>query len=90
MRVVLAKWGNSAAVRLPKAVLEALHLKPGAVLSLDFDPASIRFRLVPERKGRKLEDMAEAARQIGVQNEPDMVDWGADIGAEIIADRPLP
>ena len=43
MRVVLAKWGNSAALRLPKAVVEALHLKLGSELQLEFDQQSIRF-----------------------------------------------
>ncbi len=29
MKVQVAKWGNSTAVRLPKAVVEQLGLKPG-------------------------------------------------------------
>ncbi len=31
----VAKWGNSLAVRLPKAVVEALDLKPGDDISIE-------------------------------------------------------
>ena len=86
MRVVLAKWGNSAALRLPKAVVEALHLKLGSELQLEFDQQSIRFRPVLSRKRLTLEEMAQAAQRIGAQNEPESVVWGPDMGAEILHD----
>ncbi len=31
----VAKWGNSLAVRLPKAVVEALNLKPGDEIEIE-------------------------------------------------------
>lgn len=34
MRVKIAKWGNSAAIRLPKAVMEELNLGEGSELDL--------------------------------------------------------
>ena len=34
MRVKIAKWGNSAAIRLPKAVMDGLKLGEGAELDL--------------------------------------------------------
>jgi antitoxin MazE len=33
--VQVAKWGNSLAVRLPKAVVEALNLKPGDEIEIE-------------------------------------------------------
>lgn len=35
MQAQLAKWGNSVAVRLPKAMLEAAKLKPGDTVELE-------------------------------------------------------
>ncbi len=33
-RVAVSKWGNSSAIRLPKAVMEELGLKQGEVVEM--------------------------------------------------------
>jgi AbrB family looped-hinge helix DNA binding protein len=37
-RTRLAKWGASFAVRIPKAIREAVQLKPGGELELEVHP----------------------------------------------------
>jgi len=48
----VAKWGNSLAVRLPKALVEALGLKAGDELSVI---AASRGEIVVEKRDRRAE-----------------------------------
>jgi len=48
----VAKWGNSLAVRLPKALVEALGLKAGDELSV---LAASRGEIVVEKRDRRAE-----------------------------------
>jgi antitoxin MazE len=50
MRV--AKWGNSLAVRLPKALVDELHLAPGDELSI---VAASKNEIVVEKRDRRSE-----------------------------------
>jgi antitoxin MazE len=47
----VAKWGNSLAVRLPAAVVEALQLKPGDEIEIQVD--SERAFTVARKPGRQ-------------------------------------
>ena len=51
MRV--AKWGNSLAVRLPVAVVEALQLKEGDEIEIEIGIADEREFLVARKPGRE-------------------------------------
>ena len=86
-KVQVARWGNSTAVRLPKAVVEELGLRPGALLDLVLDGRDIHLR-APSRTSRDLlqELVAEAAR-LGPEGASEMIDWGPDRGSEIIDDE---
>ena len=46
----IAKWGNSLAVRLPAAVVEALELKEGDEIEI-FVPAHARWRCLASLGG---------------------------------------
>ena len=79
MSVTLRKWGNSVGVRLPKPMLEQLGLKEGN----EVDIAVEGNRLVLKRKRVTL---AELLAQCKPENRPDPIDWGPDVGREIIRD----
>ena len=54
----VAKWGNSLAVRLPKAVVEALGLKVGDEIEIEADSARrfvVRRGLTREEAMKRLE-----------------------------------
>jgi antitoxin MazE len=86
MRVKAAKWGNSLAVRLPKEAVRALNAAPG--LDLEMTVASGRLEIVPVKPDRfSLEWMVAEARRLGPEHEPETVDWGPDLGSEIIDDE---
>ncbi len=84
MRIQISKWGNSTDVRLPKAVVEELGLKPGQEMDLSVEGGEARLR--PIRKQYRIEDLVAEMKRLGPQNEPPLEDWGPPVGAEIIDD----
>ncbi len=86
MRVQIARWGNSTAVRLPKAVTDELGLAPGSQLDLVVEGREVRLRPVRTTPQQLLQDMIAEARRLGPEYEPEEVDWGPDRGSEIIDD----
>ena len=86
MKVQLAKWGNSTAVRLPKAVAQELGLKPGVQLDLVVEGRDVRLRPLQKSPRELLEEMIAEAKRLGPEYEPESVDWGPDRGSEIIDD----
>jgi antitoxin MazE len=86
MKVQLAKWGNSTAVRLPKAVAQELGLKPGVQVDLVVEGREVRLRPLQKSPRELLEEMIAEAKRLGPEYEPESVDWGPDRGSEIIDD----
>ncbi len=78
MRTMVKKWGNSASVRIPAAVLQAAHL------DLD-EPVDVREesgRIVIEPVRRKEYDLAELVKGITRGNLHEEVDFGSPVGRE--------
>ena len=80
MRTVVRKWGNSASVRIPAAIMEAAHL------DLD-DAVDVREesgRIVIEPQQRKEYDLTELVRGITRENLHDEADFGKPVGKEAL------
>ena len=78
MRTVVKKWGNSASVRIPAAIMQAAHL------NLD-EPVDVREesgRIVIEPAQRKEYDLNELVKGITRENLHDEVDFGKPVGKE--------
>jgi len=86
MRVKIAKWGNSAAIRLPKAVMEEMRLKPGADAELRVENKEIHISLVSNPKRLTREQLIKSMDRFGLAGESETIDWGADRGSERIED----
>ena len=84
MKVKIAKWGNSLGLRLPKAAVDATGLRPGAEVDVTLDGRNLRIRQVLPIKHYRLEDLVA---QMTPESEPETVDWGPDVGSEIIDDE---
>ena len=82
MKVQIVQWGNSAAVRLPKSVLEQLRVAPGSEIEMWIEAQELRMRPVPLVTSYRLEDLLA---QITADNIPGMEEW-PPVGAEIIND----
>jgi antitoxin MazE len=63
----VGEWGNSLAVRLPAAVVDALALKEGDEIEIEV-AAARRFRV---RRDTSREDALETLRGLGWQLPPD-------------------
>lgn len=86
MRVRVAKWGNSSALRLPKALAEELGLRPGEEVSLTLQDQELRLRKITPFPVYRIEDLVAEMKRLGPENEPPFVDWGPDVGSEVIED----
>ncbi|MFI5271008.1 MAG: AbrB/MazE/SpoVT family DNA-binding domain-containing protein [Candidatus Saccharimonadales bacterium] len=79
----LQKWGNSAGVRLPKKIIKAARLKLDQQLVVSLSGQSIVLTPVQPEDDFTLEKMLEGVTPENVHGE---IDWGPDVGAEIIND----
>lgn len=79
METVVKKWGNSAAVRIPAAVLEAAHL--GIDQSVDVREEQGRIVIEPTRS--TVYSLAELVGGITKDNQHAAVDTGFAVGGEV-------
>lgn len=78
MRTMIKKWGNSASVRIPSAILQAVRLEVD-------DPVEIREengKIVIEPLQRAEYDLDELVKQITPGNRHEEVDFGRPVGRE--------
>ena len=80
MKAQMVKWGNSLAVRIPKAVVEKARLKEGD--SLEVEAAS--EGLVELRRATKVPTLAQLLSQITPENRYGEISTGAEVGKEIV------
>jgi len=76
MKVKVAKWGNSVAVRLPKAAVEALGVKPGETMELTVEKGRAELVATPRVPRLSLDDLVAEMKRIGKENAPPLEDWG--------------
>jgi antitoxin MazE len=74
----MQKWGNSYAVRLPKAVVQETGLKEGEALQVDVVNRHIRLRR-PARRDYSLDELVSRINRSNLHEE---VDFGAPAGRE--------
>ena len=79
MRVVVKKWGNSAAVRVPASVMQAAQLR----LEEPVDVREEGGRIVIEPVQRKQYDLAELLKGITRENLHDEAEFGRAVGKEV-------
>ena len=79
MRAVVKKWGNSASVRIPAAVLRAAHLE----LDEAVDVREESGRIVIEPVERKEYNLAELVKGITRRNLHEEAAFGEPAGKEV-------
>ncbi len=78
MKTKISRWGNSAAIRFPKNLLEELGIQEGTTVEIIAREGKI---IIPSPKNRyKLGDLLE---KITPENKHHEVDNGRAIGQEI-------
>ena len=79
MKAVVKKWGNSAALRIPSAVLQAAKLR----LEDSVDVREESGRIVIEPVARKDYDLSQLLKKITPENLHQEVDFGRPVGKEV-------
>jgi antitoxin MazE len=79
MRVTVKKWGNSAAVRLPASVMQAIQLQLDEVVEV----REARGRIVIERVRPRKYELSELVKGITKKNQHGPIDFGPAVGGEI-------
>lgn len=77
------QWGNSTGIRLPKKVIKAAKWQEGQEVKVDVRGQSVVLTPVGQEEKFTLEDMLKGVTPEKVGGE---IDWGPDVGAEIIDD----
>jgi antitoxin MazE len=80
MRVTVKKWGNSASVRIPAAIMEAAHLTLDDIVDIREEDG----RIVIAPVGPKPYDLGELLAGITPENLHAEVDFGGPMGKEVL------
>jgi antitoxin MazE len=77
MQTTVQRWGNSLAVRIPKAFAAQANLSEDSTVEISVE--GDRIVLAPARREWKL---SELTRKITPSNRHDEVEWGESTGRE--------
>jgi antitoxin MazE len=81
MKALVSKWGNSLAIRLPKAVVASLQVREGEPVDLVIEGDTLRIRA--SRPHYALEHLVAAMRP---EDQPEILDdvMSPPIGDEVL------
>jgi len=79
MKGVVRKWGNSAAVRIPAVMMEAIGLDLDDVVEIREEEG----RLIIEPAVGPAYDLEELVKGISEENRHEAVEFGGPVGAEV-------
>lgn len=94
MEAKVVRWGDELVVRLTDSEAEELGVREGETVEIVAKRASApepregtRRRFADGTPVYTLSEMIEEMRRLGPDFEPPTVDWGPDVGSEIIDDE---
>ena len=82
MTTKLTKWGNSYGIRVSRSIVEELSLKDGQELDLKVSGNVLEIKpkvFLPIKYS-----LEELVAQIPKDYSPEVIDWGPDVGREIL------
>jgi antitoxin MazE len=80
MNTKIQKWGNGVGIRLPKVVFESGQFSLGSVVALNQKGSEIILKVVKQ----KIPSLKEIMKNISPEKFHSLVDFGLDVGKEII------
>ena len=80
MKAQMVKWGNSLAVRIPKAIVQEAKLKEGD--SLEIEAAADGH--VELRRATKIPTLSHLVSRITPENRYSEISTGAEVGKEVV------
>jgi antitoxin MazE len=79
MQTTIQQWGNSLALRIPKAFAQQTRIRKGSSVSLTLEKGRV---ILKPMKGRKY-TLRELVSKITPRNRQPEMDWGPAQGKEI-------
>ena len=84
MKLNLAKWGNSAAIRIPKIILDELNIDSNNFENISFNVDIEGEKIILKKKQEKTKFELLAEQSNGEKLNPKLdIDWGNPIGKEV-------
>lgn len=80
MQARVKRWGNSLALRIPKAFVEQTQMRDDSVVDLSLEGEAIVVRPV-RRKRRSLDELLAGVTDENIHSE---VDFGPAVGKELL------
>lgn len=81
MTTKITKWGNSYGIRIPKEIIRELNLSEGIEFNMNVVDGGIQIKPIQKKHKYNLEELIA---QIPKDYEPEIINWGPDVGNEII------
>lgn len=78
MKAKISKWGNSLAIRLPKAAIESLGVREGETVEL-----AIEDRAMVIRRSRPYYRLEDLLAGITPENQPEIIEF-SPVGEELL------
>jgi len=78
MNTTVQKWGNSLALRIPKALAKDIHLQQGSMV----DVTVIGGQMVVNPKGKRKYSLARLLKAVTKNARHAQYDWGGAVGRE--------
>ena len=79
MKTVVQQWGNSLALRIPKAFAQQTSIRKGSAINLSVENGRMVMKPIRPRKY----SLKELVSKITPQNRHPETDWGKPMGKEI-------
>jgi antitoxin MazE len=79
MQTMIQQWGNSLALRIPKAFAQQARVKKGSAVTLSVE----KGRMVMKPLRRRKYTLEELVSKITPKNRHPETDWGRPMGKEI-------
>ena len=83
MEITLSKWGNSAAIRIPKKLLSELNIDDNNLEAVSFNVRMESGEMVLKKLLKKTKFELLAKKNEGKLNPKLPLDWGEPVGKEI-------
>jgi antitoxin MazE len=78
MRTQIVGWGNSHALRIPRAMLDALNMREGDEVELVVEDGRLNVRPITPKM-----TLESLVAQITAENCHEEIDWGKPVGNEV-------
>lgn len=82
MHTTIKKWGNSASVRIPAAMMSALNIQPESVVDIRQEQGRIVIEPIRETEKKRRYSLDELLSQVTDENRHSEADFGKAVGNE--------